>query len=147
MHNFKKGCFYCEHNQVQKERMIEITKLSVSTVYLNRDQTHFGRTIVALNWHVDELFELHGSDLQEFIQEVSDVAEIIQSLTHCDKINYAIYGDTVSHLHFHLVPKQTADNDWNEAFVNTPQNVQLIEDEKEYSLLIQQIRERLAQKR
>ncbi|WP_165002795.1 MULTISPECIES: HIT family protein [unclassified Enterococcus] len=146
MQNYKDGCFYCEHNQTQQERMIEIMKLPVSTVYLNRDQTHFGRTIVALNWHVDELFELDHSDLQEFIQEVAEVAEEIKSITHCQKINYAIYGDTVSHLHFHLVPKTSKDSDWNEAFVNSPQNIRLIENEEEYRQFIQQMKERLERK-
>lgn len=145
MHNFQKGCFYCEHSQIQKERMIEIAKLPVSTVFLNRDQTHFGRVIVALNWHVNELFELCGSDLQAFTREVADVAKIVCSITHAQKINYAIYGDTVSHLHYHLVPKVSTDSDWDEAFINSPQNVQLVEDKNEYRILIKLIRERLAQ--
>ncbi|EMW5328243.1 HIT family protein [Enterococcus faecalis] len=146
MDYFKEGCFYCEHNQTQRERMIEIMKLPVSTVYLNRDQTHFGRAIVALNWHVDELFELSSSDLQEFMKEVADVAEEIKFLTCCMKINYAIYGDTVSHLHFHLVPKSSTDNDWNDAFINSPQNVQLIRNEGKYRQFICKMKERLEEK-
>lgn len=146
MVEYKDGCFYCEHSQTQKERMIEIMTLPLSTVYLNRDQTHFGRTIVALNWHVDELFELVRSDLDEFMKEVANVAEEVKKITHCEKVNYAVYGDTVSHLHFHLVPKKSTDSDWNEAFVNSPQNVQLIDDENEYHQFIEKMKERLEKK-
>lgn len=146
MQKYQDGCFYCEHNQTQKERMIEIVKLPVTTVYLNRDQTHFGRVIVALNWHVAELFELNEAELQAFSQEVADVAEAVKVLTNCEKVNYAIYGDTVSHLHFHLVPKVSTDIDWDDGFINTPAKVQLIEAVGEYKRFSQAVKERLQQK-
>lgn len=149
MEGFKQGCFYCEHSDVQKERMIEITKLSKSTVFLNRDQTHFGRVIVALNWHADELFDLSDSERQIFINEVSSVAKIISEITNCNKMNYAIYGDTVSHLHFHLVPKKITDVDWNDPFINTPKNIEKISladgnKNNEYEALIEKIRKELS---
>lgn len=146
MQKYKEGCFYCEHNQTQKERMIEIVKLPVTTVYLNRDQTHFGRVIVALNWHVTELFELDQIELHAFIQEVADVAETIKILTNCEKINYAIYGDTVAHLHFHLVPKIPTDVDWDDGFINTPSEVHLVEAVGDYKRFGQAVKERLKQK-
>lgn len=136
------GCFYCEHSEIQRARMIFITKLSTSTVFLNRDQTHPGRCVVALNWHVDELFELKGKELTQYTQEVADVARVLKSITGCKKINYGIYGDTVSHLHFHLVPKKPEDDDWDDAFINNPQNPITGKDDVN-NRLISQIRQEL----
>ncbi|WP_056993394.1 HIT family protein [Lacticaseibacillus saniviri] len=120
---YRDGCFYCEHNQTQVERMVPIIPLDVSTFYLNRDQTHPGRAIVALDWHVDELFELTAPMRQAFIDDVAQAAAILKEYTGASKINYGIYGDTVSHLHFHLVPKLPSDADWDDAFVNNPSDV------------------------
>lgn len=124
----KQGCFYCEHNEVQKERMIPIMPLKVSTLFLNRDQTHAGRCIVALNWHVDELFELSEDERNLFMSDVAKVARCLKKTFNAGKINYGIYGDTVSHLHFHLVPKVATDADWDDAFVNNPAQVKELSD-------------------
>lgn len=141
---YQAGCFYCDHSEIQEERMIEIMPLHVTTVYLNKDQTHFGRVIVALNWHVDELFELTTTERHEFCTDVAMAAKAIKKVTHAQKINYAIYGDTVSHLHFHLVPKHESDNDWNEAFVNTPERPKFLKD-TDYQNTIENIVKELAE--
>lgn len=82
---FRDNCFYCEHNQTMHERMIPIITFDATTVYLNRDQTHPGRVIVALNWHVDEIFELTSEQRFEFIQEVSFTAKTIKKTLQCIK--------------------------------------------------------------
>lgn len=135
---YQAGCFYCNHSEVQEERMIEIMPLHVATVYLNKDQTHFGRVIVALNWHMDELFELTTEERNEFCTDVAMVAKAIKKITNAQKINYAIYGDSVSHLHFHLVPKHESDNDWNDAFVNMPEIPKFLKD-TDYQNIIENI--------
>ena len=127
---FRDNCFYCEHNQTMHERMIPIITFDATTVYLNRDQTHPGRVIVALNWHVDEIFELTSEQRFEFIQEVSFTAKTIKKHYNASKINFGIYGDTVSHLHVHSVTKLPTNDDWDDAFVNNPSNPQYLDDDE-----------------
>lgn len=135
---YNQNCFYCTHNEILHDRMIEIQPLHVSTFYLNRDQTHRGRAIVALNWHTEELFQLTDDERNEFAKDVAHAAQTLMEVFHPDKINYAIYGDTVSHLHFHLVPKYKTDADWDDSFVNNPSEpVKLTDDD--YQKLIQDI--------
>ena len=50
------------------------------------------------------------------MKEVSDVAQVLKSVTKADKMNYAIYGDLVSHVHVHLVPKYRNGSEWGRAF-------------------------------
>lgn len=85
--------------------MTPLTELQWSDVYLFNDQKHKGRCVVALKGHHDEMFELDDEQRSGFFAEVSLMAHAIANYTKADKINYAIYGDIVSHFHVHLVPK------------------------------------------
>lgn len=60
-----------------------------------------------------------------FFAEVSAVAETIAGYTGADKINYAIYGDIVSHFHVHLVPKHRDGLQWGGPFTDTLPKVTL----------------------
>jgi diadenosine tetraphosphate (Ap4A) HIT family hydrolase len=99
--------------------MVHIRDLEHSRVFLLRDQTHRGRCIVLLKQHARELFELAPQVLGGFMQEVAQVAAAITQLGHCDKVNYAIYGDLNEHIHMHLVPKTRNGPNWGQAFVLT----------------------------
>lgn len=135
-------CFYCTKDEHLAKRMIPICQLSVSTLYLNRDQTHKGRCIVALDEHHTELFHLTSEKLSQLMNDVSVAAKAIQSTCHADKINYAVFGDLVSHLHFHLVPKYRGGESWGEAFENSPATPH-IWDEESYQVLISHIKQNL----
>jgi diadenosine tetraphosphate (Ap4A) HIT family hydrolase len=142
MHDLE--CFYCTKNQDLQNLMIEIAKLKVSTLYLNKDQTHRGRCIIALDKHVTELFHLSKIELHQFMDDVSRAAEIIQTTFKPNKINYAIYGDLVSHLHFHLVPKYEGYLEWGEAFNNSPRTKQILEDH-DYRVIVSALQTNLLQ--
>ncbi|MFC0471323.1 HIT family protein [Halalkalibacter kiskunsagensis] len=119
-------CFYCTKDEKLQSLMSKICSLQVSTLYLNKDQTHKGRCIIAFHEHKNELFELDDSNLQLFMDDVANAAEALKAVFGANKINYAIYGDLVPHLHFHLVPKYEHDKEWGEAFTNNPNKKQII---------------------
>lgn len=116
----QKGCFYCEKAQELKSVLIEVCDLQVSTVFFSREQTYKGRCSVAFRDHHKELFELTPSELAEYMQDVTSVAGILHRLYHPDKINYAIFGDIINHVHFNLVPKYKDAPRWGEPFDNNP---------------------------
>ena len=43
---------------------------------------------------------------------MNHTAEVLHELFHPDKINFGAYGDTMHHLHFHLVPKYRDGFEW-----------------------------------
>lgn len=135
-------CFYCEKDKRLSELMITIKDLNSSTFYLNRDQTHPGRSILAFKHHKRELFQLTPSERAAFMEDVAKAAKTLQEVFSPQKINYAIYGDIVSHLHFHLVPKYENGAEWGEAFVNNPMQKKTI-SEAECKQMIQVIKARL----
>jgi ATP adenylyltransferase len=113
-------CFYCTKDTRLSELMIEICALETSTLYLFREQSYRGRCIVALNTHQTELFRLDRETLCAFSRDVAKTAAAVQRACGADKINYAIYGDLVSHLHYHVVPKQKNGPSWGEPFAVQP---------------------------
>ena len=113
-------CFYCARDARLFRLMIEICPLETSTLFLFREQTYRGRCVVALNTHRTELFQLDGETLSAFSRDVAKAAAALQRAFGADKINYAVYGDLVSHLHVHVVPKQKGGPTWGEPFAVHP---------------------------
>lgn len=140
--NFDESCFYCTKDKGLDELMLKVCSLQASTVYLFKDQSYQGRCVVALKEHKKELFELHSEELTTFMSEVSRVAGAINKLFFPDKINYAIYGDQVSHLHFHIVPKYKNGLLWGKPFGNNPDGKKIL-DSEEYDELINLLRQNL----
>lgn len=137
--SIKNNCFYCNKGEKLESIMIEICKLSVSTLYLLKNQSYTGRCIVALNSHKRELFNLDKDTLHLFSDDVSQAASAIQKAFNPQKINYAIYGDLVPHLHYHLVPKYENGDCWGKPFDVNPQDNVVLSD-KDYSEIIGKIK-------
>jgi len=135
------NCFYCENGEKLRSLMIKICELPHSIVYLNRDQKHPGRCIVALKGHKTEYFQLTPEENAGYFAEVSQVARAIDALYHPDKINYATYGDGVPHVHVHVVPKYKDGLHWGKPFDDSVPKV-LLSDE-EYAAMVKALREEI----
>lgn len=118
--NAKPDCIYCSKEKRLTQLMIEVGELPNSTVYLFRNQFFAGRCVVAFKGHKRELYELTPAERAGFMDDVARVAGALNQLFHPDKINYAIFGDEVSHLHFHVVPKYRSNSEWGRPFPMNP---------------------------
>jgi len=123
------ACLYCDKNKELDDLMIEICKLSVSTVYLFKEQTYQGRCNVVLNRHVGNLFDLDEKELHNFFDDVAKVAKAIQKVFSPGKINYGAYADQLPHFHMHLVPKYENGFGWGSVFEMNPGKIFLGNDE------------------
>ena len=65
-----KDCLYCQNNETLHNLMIEIAQLSVSRVFLFKEQTYRGRCLVAYKDHVNDLNELSDADRNAFMADV-----------------------------------------------------------------------------
>ncbi len=136
-------CLYCRQDQRLTDLMIEVAPLQVSTVFLFKEQTYRGRTVVAYRGHVNELYELRETELALFMQDVTRVASAMKTAFNPAKINYGAYSDKLPHLHMHLVPKYTDGPSWGTTFTMMPDPKQLLSD-AENAALIAQLRTALA---
>jgi len=131
-------CLYCTRNQLQHDLMIEICDLSASTLFLFKEQTYYGRCVVAYKDHANQLFDLTDTDRNAFMADVARVAKAMTKAFNPDKINMGAYSDKLQHLHFHLAPKYVDGPDYGGIFQMNPQKVYLTE--KEYENVIAKIK-------
>ena len=109
-----KECLYCQNNETLHNLMIEIAQLSVSRVFLFKEQTY---------------------------RDVTRVTRAMQKAFQPEKINYGAYSDKLSHLHFHLAPKYVDGPDYGGIFQMNPGKVYLTD--AEYQELIDAVRANL----
>lgn len=124
-----KECLYCTNNDTLHNLMIEIAPLSVSRVFLFKEQTYHGRCLVAYNGHVDDLNELSDEERNAFMADVARVTRAMKKVFNPEKINYGAYSDKLSHLHFHLAPKYVDGPDYGGTFRMNPGEVYLTDAE------------------
>ncbi len=141
MYSDPKDCLYCTNNETLHNLMIEIAPLSVSRVFLFKEQTYHGRCLVAYNGHVNDLFELSDEERNAFMKDVTKVTRAMNKVFHPEKINYGAYSDKLSHLHFHLAPKYVDGPDYGGTFRMNPGEVYL--SEEEYAKMVDDMRKAL----
>ena len=114
-------CLYCDKDDTYLRTMMSfIMDLPSAKVYLwTKNSDYPGRCIVALDNHKTEIFYLETKERHDFFDSVSIVAKAMKNSTKAGKINYGIFGDEVSHLHVHVVPKIKDGKDWNKYFTVT----------------------------
>ncbi len=141
MNSDPKDCLYCQNNETLHDLMIEVKKLNVSRVFIFKEQTYHGRCLVAYNGHVDDLNLLTDEERNAFMADVANVTRAMQKVFNPDKINYGAYSDTLSHLHFHLIPKYKGGPDFGGVFQMNPKKTYLTE--KEYLEMAEALKKEL----
>ncbi len=141
MMELNKDCMYCMEDERRDNLMIEIAKLEVSTVFLFKEQTYKGRCNVVYKDHVKELFHLDDENLAAYMRDVKRTAAAIDKAFQPGKINYGAYGDTMHHLHMHVVPKYENEDNWGSTFEMNPGKTHLTD--AEYQERIEQIKKHL----
>lgn len=135
------NCVYCEKGERLNSFTIKIGELESSTLYLQKEQSYYGRCLLVYKEHKEEIFELTDEEWQAFMTDAKKVAQAMSELFSPDKINCGLFGDTVRHLHIHVVPKRTDALDWNNVFqLNAKQT--FLED-AEYEKIVQSYRNKL----
>ncbi|HYN44319.1 MAG TPA: HIT family protein [Thermoanaerobaculia bacterium] len=121
-------CLYCEPDQRQADLMVRVGDLSVSSLFVFREQTYAGRCLVAYRHHVNELFELADAERDAFCKDVADAARAMKTVFGPAKINYGAFSDKLGHLHMHLVPKYVGGPDYGSTFRMMPEPRILLSD-------------------
>ncbi|MGE0468025.1 MAG: hypothetical protein Nkreftii_003705 [Candidatus Nitrospira kreftii] len=86
-----------------------IANLGLSKAYLHEDQFFPGWTVVVLQRHATELFQLAPTERFQFMEEVSLMAQTLSEIYQAKKINYELLGNQLPHIHWHLVPRLADD--------------------------------------
>ena len=141
MNSDPKDCLYCQNNETLHSLMIEVATLRVSRLFIFKEQTYHGRCLVAYKDHVDDLNLLSDEERNAFMADVAQVTRAMQKVFNTAKINYGAYSDTLSHLHFHLIPKYVDGPDFGGVFQMNPKKTYL--SDKEYAEMAEAIKKAL----
>lgn len=99
-------CNYCANNEELNKIMLYFADMEVSKAYLFRDQSYYGRCVLAFKEHKREFFDLTESEAEAFARDLKRLSGAVSKAVFADKINIGFFGDKVSHMHCHIVPKK-----------------------------------------
>ncbi len=136
------NCMYCTENEKLHSLMIYITDLPTSKLYLFKEQTYYGRVVLAYKDHVNHLTDLTDEQASAFMKDITTVGKALMKAVHPAKVNYGMFSDTLPHLHCHIVPKQEGGHTFGGTFemnVNPPKYL----SEEEYQKIIDTIKQNL----
>ncbi len=107
------GCIACAEgrpDEVPPGRRIFAGR--VADAYLSRDLAVRGYTLVFWRGrHVADVTELTEEEMTAFTLELRRVARAIEAVYRPDKLNLLTLGNTLPHLHTHIVPRYIDDPD------------------------------------
>jgi diadenosine tetraphosphate (Ap4A) HIT family hydrolase len=106
------GCEMCENGRPDADQYgVRILAGRYSDAYLQRADVQRGYTLVIWRGrHVNEPTELTGAEAAGYWAEVLAVARALIGVYRPLKMNYETLGNSLPHLHTHLVPRY-ADGD------------------------------------
>ncbi len=139
--NFDNDCFYCVKDSRLTDLMIKVCDLEASTLYMFKEQTYKGRLLVAYKEHASEICDLTDEERNTFMKDVARAAQAMHKAFSPAKVNYGAYGDTMKHLHYHLVPKYENGPDFGSVFQMNPRAVYLTD--AEYNEMIEKVKAHL----
>lgn len=112
--NFKENCIFCNMLSNNTSNYTFITNMSVGSLYLNKKQHYKGRCIYILNKHIENYHDISDSDLISCNKDIKLIGNVLFALFSANLINYALLGNHVQHVHWHIIPRYTTDGKWGE---------------------------------
>ncbi len=97
--------FECQECSFALWRPVAI--LGASRVGLYDDDRFPGRLIVSLSVHFDHFDELPPGLVCAFMEDVQWASTVLKRVVGANRVNIAILGNKESHVHAHLIPRQT----------------------------------------
>lgn len=97
-----------------------VTELKVSNWGIYDDARFKGRSIISLQPHYTDVTQIPEDMFNVFMADIRTAMKLLQETTECERVNLAILGNTVNHVHAHLIPRYPAQEEhpgkspWND---------------------------------
>ena len=107
------ACPLCAPRPAKNELVYFVCRLAVSSLYLARNQTYRGTCAVVYDpAHVTRPSELERAAWQQFCEDARRAERAVSHAFAPDHVNLECLGNTVPHLHMHIVPRYRSDPRW-----------------------------------
>jgi diadenosine tetraphosphate (Ap4A) HIT family hydrolase len=148
------GCVFCTVvTELQKaetyqhaagaEPFRKIHILPTSIAILGYDQYYPGYTLVISKTHATELYQLSESESTQYFKDMLRVAQAVATAFQPRKMNYELLGNTIMHLHWHLLPRYGWDPNPKRPVWEQPHTPKILSPQ-EYTERIEAIRRQLS---
>ena len=107
-------CPFCDPCARWREDLF-IAELPASWVYLCDNQRFRGWTIVIAKGHYDDLFDAPPPVRAGLDADAARVSAAVRRVTGAERMNYALFGNMMPHLHWNLIPRRRDDGAWGKA--------------------------------
>jgi diadenosine tetraphosphate (Ap4A) HIT family hydrolase len=103
------SCPACDENEAadRGEDPWAVARLATGYVKVHKIRYFYGYTFFVAKQCAAELHELETVDRDAHLAEMSEVAHAVFEAFAPDKLNYEALGNSVRHLHWHLVPRRS----------------------------------------
>lgn len=96
----------CEGCEFDFNFAVPIADLRVSRLGFYNDDRYPGRCVLAYKeGHAEEITDLSEENFMKQMQDLKDSIEAIRALKDVRQVNYAKLGNTINHLHWHIIPR------------------------------------------
>lgn len=113
-------CLLCAPRPEDSPQWLQVARLGVSTLYLDRNQTYRGHCQLVFDpRHAEGLEQLQPGEHAALMHDLHRAAQAIAATVHPDRMNYCSLGNVVPHLHWHLVPRYRSDPRWGSPIYTT----------------------------
>ncbi len=107
------GCPFCAPREDNNAFWIKVKSLTISTLYLDRNQTYRGQCLLVFDSrHAIGLESLSSREFDAFVGDLRVAAYAVSHACKPDLMNYDSLGNVIPHLHWHLVPRYESDPRW-----------------------------------
>jgi len=115
------ACPMCAENaQPDSTRRGLVARLPSGNLLLQNDADFPGYCVLVHQRHVTELHDLDAVERAQLIEDIAAASRAISAVCRPDKVNYAILGNEVPHLHCHVIPRYPYDGYWGAPIWNRP---------------------------
>jgi diadenosine tetraphosphate (Ap4A) HIT family hydrolase len=93
--------------------LIEIATLTASTLYLSREQTYRGSSVLIFDpRHATRIDELTQDEWSALANDIGAAERAVFRSVAPDHMNVASLGSLIPHLHWHIIPRYRDDPRW-----------------------------------
>lgn len=109
MDRWSSACSFCLLIESAVEDPTFVGSLGSAVAFVNLEQSYPGRSILVLEDHVEDLPLLPPEEFADFNEDMRTLALAVQHAFRCPRVNYAVLGNEVAHLHWHIIPRYLDD--------------------------------------
>ena len=143
-------CPLCAPRPESNDHWDLIAPLSVSSLYLAKNQTYRGQCQLTFDArHVARLDQLTSDEYGAFSRDLRAAQNAVARVASPDHMNVESLGNVVPHLHWHIIPRYVGDARWGMPIWTTPLSAMPDHrlDDQERTSLIDAIRTAMVQER